>query len=102
MQPQATQEEQRGDTRREYRQIVFKRASIIKGTSTSEVRCTIRNQNSGGAALQVSPEARVPEEFLLYVPVDGVAYSAVLKWRSGERAGVAFVGSGPKPPLHYG
>ncbi|MER9689715.1 PilZ domain-containing protein [Mesorhizobium sp. M0139] len=67
--------------RRERRQRVLKGASIISGITNSEISCTIRNQNSGGAELIVTVESRVPERFVLYVPTDGVAYQAVLRWR---------------------
>jgi hypothetical protein len=70
-----------GEHRRERRQRVLKGAAIISGIANSEISCTIRNQNSGGAELKVPVEARVPERFVLYVPTDGVAYQAVLRWR---------------------
>ncbi|UCI22970.1 PilZ domain-containing protein (plasmid) [Mesorhizobium sp. B2-1-8] len=88
--------------RRERRQRVLKGAAIINGVTNSEISCTIRNQNSGGAELNVSVEARVPERFVLYVPTDGVAYQAVLRWRRNDRIGVQFTGTSPKPRLHYG
>ncbi|TGV64574.1 PilZ domain-containing protein, partial [Mesorhizobium sp. M00.F.Ca.ET.149.01.1.1] len=60
--------------RREHRQRVLKGAAIITSITNSEISCSIRNQHAGGAELKVPVEARVPPEFLLYVPVDGVAY----------------------------
>jgi hypothetical protein len=90
------------ENRREYRQRVLKGATIIKGISNSEIGCQVRNQHVGGAELRVSAEARVPEEFLLYVPADGLAYRSQLRWRKNERVGVQFTGSEPKPRLHYG
>lgn len=90
------------EQRCEYRHRVLKGATIIKGISNSEIRCTIRNQHTGGAELNVSAEARVPEGFLLYVPADGIAYRAVLRWRKNDRVGVQFMGTEPKPRLHYG
>jgi hypothetical protein len=88
--------------RRERRQRVLKGGTIITGTQNSEVSCTLRNQNDGGAELKVSPESRIPDHFLLYVPVDGVAYRAEVRWRRNERIGVRFTGTEPKPKLHYG
>ncbi|TPM19223.1 PilZ domain-containing protein [Mesorhizobium sp. B2-3-5] len=81
---------------------MLKRAAIINGITTSEISCTIRNQNSGGAELKMPMEARVPERFVLYMPTDGVAYQAVLRWRRNDRIGVHFTGTLPKPRLHYG
>lgn len=87
---------------RERRPRVLKRASILTGITNSEVSCTIRNMHSHGAELIVAPESRVPNEFLLYVPVDGVAYRATVRWRKGVNIGVAFSGTEPKPAWHYG
>jgi len=74
--------------RREYRQRVLKGTTIIKGLGNSEIGCQVRKEHTGGAALRVRPESRVPEEFVLYVPRDGL--------------GVQFTGSGPKPRQHHG
>lgn len=52
------------ENRRERRQRVLKGAAIINGTNDSEISCTIRNQNSGGAELKVPVEAFVPERFV--------------------------------------
>ncbi|TGU68390.1 PilZ domain-containing protein, partial [Mesorhizobium sp. M1C.F.Ca.ET.144.01.1.1] len=54
------------------------------------------------AELQVSIDARVPNEFLLYIPTDGVGYKAVVQWRRGDKLGVMFLGTEPKPHWHYG
>jgi len=88
--------------KREHRHRVLKGGTIICGIQNSEVSCTLRNQNAGGAELKVAPESRVPDRFLLYVPVDGVAYRAEVRWRRADRVGVRFTGTEPKPRLHYG
>lgn len=88
--------------RREHRQRVLKGATIITSITNSETSCTIRNQHAGGAELKVPLEAKVPSEFLLYVPVDGVAYRCVMRWRKNGRIGVQFTGTESKPRLHYG
>lgn len=90
------------ENRREHRQRVLKGASILNGIAFSEVKCTVRNQHANGAELRVSPEARVPQEFLLYVPVDGIGYRCSLRWRKADRVGVKFLGTEPKPHWHYG
>jgi hypothetical protein len=87
---------------RSHRPRVLKGGTIIFGPNNSEVSCTVRNQHAGGAELQVCPEARAPVEFLLYVPVDGVAYRSVVKWRRKDRIGVEILGTEPKPRFHYG
>ena len=86
---------------RTHRPRVLKGATIISGDENSEISCTIRNQHAGGAELRVPVEARVPQTFLLYVPVDGISYRAVVKWRRNDRVGVAFEGTAPKPRFHY-
>ena len=98
----APAEEPDPQRRRQHRQRVLKRAAILNGINQSEIQCTLRNMHEGGAELQVPAEVAVPQEFLLYVPLDGVAYRAVLRWRSGSRIGVMFTGTEPKPRWHYG
>jgi hypothetical protein len=84
------------------RQRVLKGASILRGIASSEIRCTVRNMHKHGAELKVPLEAPLPQEFLLYVPVDGVAYRSQVRWRKGDRVGVVFEGTEPKPSWHYG
>jgi hypothetical protein len=55
---------------------------------------------SEAAAELICPST--PAEFLLYVPVDGVAYRSILRWREKDRVGIQFTGTEPKPKLHYG
>ena len=88
--------------RDKHRQRVLKGATILTGVTNSEVKCMVRNMHAEGAELKVSPDARVPDEFLLYVPVDGIAYKAVVRWRREDRIGVMFAGTEPKPHWHYG
>ncbi|RUW81896.1 PilZ domain-containing protein [Mesorhizobium sp. M1E.F.Ca.ET.063.01.1.1] len=90
------------ESRDKHRQRVLKGAAILTGVNNSEVKCTVRNMHPGGAELKVAPESRVPDHFLLYVPVDGVAYRAEVRWRRNDRVGVKFTGIEPKPKLHYG
>lgn len=87
---------------REHRRRVLKGASILSGINNSVVYCTIRNMHNNGAELKVSVEARIPNEFLLYVPTDSVCYRATLRWRTLDRCGVQFTGTEPKPAWHYG
>ena len=87
---------------REHRQRVLKGASILSGINNSAINCTIRNMNRGGAELRVPLGVPIPQEFLLYVPVDGVGYRASIRWRRLERVGVAFSGTEPKPSWFYG
>lgn len=90
------------DMRREHRRRVLKGASILNGVSNSEIKCSIRNMHQDGAELDVPVGAPVPAQFLLYVPLDGVAYRATVAWRKDKRIGVSFSGKEPKPGWHYG
>ena len=90
------------ELRNKHRQRVLKGATILLGLTNSEVKCTVRNMHAGGAELKVPIDARVPDEFLLYVPVDGIAYRSEVCWRRNDRVGVKFTGTEPKPKLHYG
>ena len=90
------------ENRREHRQRVLKGATILAGISSSEIKCVVRNQHRNGAELKVDIDSHVPQEFLLYVPVDGTAYRCETRWRRGERVGVMFTGTEPKPHWHYG
>ena len=90
------------ELRNKHRQRVLKGATILLGLTNSEVKCTVRNMHAGGAELKVPIDARVPDEFLLYVPVDGIGYKAIVRWRRDDRIGVEFTGTAPKPHWHYG
>ncbi|MBO6716766.1 MAG: PilZ domain-containing protein [Rhizobiaceae bacterium] len=87
---------------RQRRPRVLKGASILSGIKNSEIGCTVRNMHEQGAELRVPAEMTVPDQFLLYVPVDRTAYRCELRWRAGERCGVEFRGTAPKPHWHYG
>ncbi|MFU0503198.1 PilZ domain-containing protein [Pseudaminobacter sp. NGMCC 1.201702] len=90
------------DMRREHRRRVLKGASILTGISNSEIKCVVRNMHQNGAELDVPVGAPVPAEFLLYVPIDGIAYRSTVVWRKDKRIGVSFSGKEPKPSWHYG
>ncbi len=90
------------EQRQDNRKRVLKGASILLGISQSEIACMVCNMSESGAELKVPIDARVPEQFLLYVPLDATAYRCALEWRAGDRAGVSFRGTEAKPHWHYG
>ena len=90
------------ESRHRRRQRVLKGGAILTGVAQSEIKCEIRNMSKSGAELKVAIDSPVPQEFLLYVPVDGVAYRATVRWRKQDRIGVEFTGAEPKPHWHYG
>jgi PilZ domain-containing protein len=87
---------------RDHRSRVLKGGSIITGIRNSEIGCMLRNQHENGAELKIPVEARIPDKFLLYVPLDGTSYRCEVRWRRNDRMGVKFTGLEPKPKLHYG
>ncbi len=89
-------------TDREHRKRVLKRASIIIDVDTSEIVCSVRNQTANGAELRVPLGSQAPDEFLLYIPLDRIAYNCAVRWREDDRIGVEFMGTAPKPHWHYG
>lgn len=92
----------RSEHQRERRQRVLKGAAILIDVNTSEIKCTVRNMHEHGAELRVPLGTYIPSEFLLYVAVDGIGYRSIVRWRSGDRVGVMFTGTEPKPHWHYG
>lgn len=88
--------------RASHRSRVLKQGSIIRGINHSEFPCIIRNMSENGAELKVGIDQEVPEEFLLYVRHDGMAYRCKKVWRDGTRVGVAITGTDAKPAWHYG
>jgi hypothetical protein len=88
--------------RRTHRHRVLKGASILQTISDNEIKVTIRNMHEHGAELRVPMGVPIPAEFLLYVPVDAIGYQCVVRWQSGDRLGVQFLGTEPKPHWHYG
>ena len=87
---------------REHRPRVLKGAAILGDVNTSEIKCLVRNMHDNGAELKAPLGVQIPNEFLLYVAVDGTAYKCTVRWRDGQRIGVRFVGTEPKPGWHYG
>lgn len=90
------------EQRQEHRQRVLKGAVALMDINASEVHCTIRNMHSRGAELRVAHGCHLPNDFLLYVPIDATAYRSNVRWRLRERIGVEFIAREPKPAWHYG
>lgn len=90
------------ERRHEHRHRVLKGASILQSINDNEIKVTIRNMHENGAELRVPAGVRIPPEFLLYVPIDGIGYRSVVRWRSGDRIGVQFLRKEAKPHWHYG
>ncbi len=74
------------------RQAVDMHGKILRGDSLPESICSIRNMSMMGAELRVGADQTFPEEFLLFVRVDGRTYRCRQHWREGTRLGVEFIG----------
>jgi hypothetical protein len=97
------QEQPEAKHERLHRNRVLKGATIIRGITNSEISCVIRNMHKDGAELRLAAaDSVIPQQFLLYVPADGLAYSCGIRWRLGSRVGVELYGTEPKPRHHYG
>ena len=55
-----------------------------------KVTCTLRDLSLTGASLEVSDPGRIPENFMLVVPEDGLKVSCRIVRRTDFRIGVAF------------
>jgi hypothetical protein len=96
-----TQESEHPNQPREHRQRVLKGASIILGVNESEISCTVRNMNSGGAELRVPFDAVLPQEFLLFISIDNATWRCEQRWRMKDRMGIRFIEPARKPSWHY-
>jgi hypothetical protein len=76
------------ETRIATRHRVQKAATIEFGGV--EVDCTVRNLSTTGALLEVSNLVRIPPEFTLVVPGDGLRLPCAIVWRTEYRMGVHF------------
>ena len=76
------------ETRIAIRHRVQKAATIEFGGVA--VNCTIRNLSTTGALLELSSAVRIPAEFSLVVPGDGLHLPCAVVWRTEYRMGVHF------------
>ena len=76
------------ETRIAVRHRVLKAATIEFGGIA--IDCTIRNLSTTGALLELSSAVRIPAEFPLVVPGDGLHLPCAVAWRTEYRMGVHF------------
>ena len=76
------------ETRAATRYRVMKHARIEHGGD--RVNCIIRDLSLTGASLEVADPARIPANFTLVVPEDGLRLSCRIVRRTVFRIGVAF------------
>jgi hypothetical protein len=76
------------ETRAATRYRVMKSARIEHGGE--HISCTLRDLSLTGASLEVFDPARIPTNFTLVVPEDGLKLSCRIVRRTEFRIGVAF------------
>jgi len=81
------------DARQDRRTPALKGATIRRGDGKPGGNCLIRNISGEGAELEIAGHIRVPPNFTLEVPHEGIAYKAEVRWRDEGRIGVAFTGT---------
>ena len=76
------------ETRAAPRVRVMKPAKIEYGGD--KYLCTVRDISTTGAALDFPDLIRIPNEFTLILPADGLRLLCRVVWRGAYRVGVAF------------
>jgi hypothetical protein len=76
------------ETRKAPRHRVLKAGTIEFGGGA--IDCTIRNLSGTGAALEITSQLGIPEQFTLVVPADALHLHCHIVWRKERRIGVAF------------
>ncbi len=81
------------DAREQDRADLLKGATIERADGKPDVRCLITNISSDGAELALDAGQRAPDQFVLHVPHEGMAYRAAVRWREEGKIGVMFHGA---------
>jgi hypothetical protein len=70
------------------------RAKVLKPGSAefngSAVHCMVRNISATGALLESAEAARIPTDFVLVLPFEGVRKPCHLVWRKNRKIGLRF------------
>jgi len=90
------------DKRNVARRRVLKDGRIILPGSRVTYDCAIRDTSENGARLRLQSDSiNLPPEFELVFVADGLAYSAVRKWRRGNEYGVTLAPQPRKVTVRY-
>lgn len=90
--------DQGGARRTGVRVRTLKAAQIVFRNYNCVIDCLLLNVSAGGAALQCSDPANVPDHFVLQLR-NGPRFSCEVCWRHGNKIGVRFLKSQPIPGL---
>ena len=81
------------DARQSPRSDALRGAMILDAAGKAANRCLVTNISPEGAELELVENVRVPPQFTLHIPHEGMAYRAQVRWRESGRIGVEFYGS---------
>ena len=80
------------------------RVYFIDGRKSKSLPCTIRDISYEGARIELSDPADIPDAIDLYIPRQHRMLHASVRWRHGNRVGVAFASvllNLTAPPTRY-
>ncbi|MEA3025339.1 MAG: hypothetical protein QOF91_624 [Alphaproteobacteria bacterium] len=66
------------------------KAGTISFNRDGGISCTVRNLSNAGANLEVASPVGIPDEFTLVIATDHASRQCRVRWRTGNRIGVAF------------
>jgi PilZ domain len=79
--------ERRGSPRRR----VLKGAIIAYGDRKITLPCTVRNLSASGARVRIEAAVSAPDNFILFIEMDGIEVDCEVVNRSGKDLGVKFI-----------
>lgn len=78
------------DRRRKSRLRSLLRGKIRSPRLVAAMDCIVADLSNDGARLRVTGGAAPPDQFQLFIPLDGTLREATVHWRLNEEIGVAF------------
>ena len=88
--------------RKHARHKVLKDGKIISSNMTCVTDVRIRDMSATGALIQLPANIHLPESFSLLVVNDRQLYSAIVRWRKRDTAGIEFLGEPRASSLRIG
>ena len=67
------------------------KAGTIAFNRAGGISCRVRNLNANGASLEVASPVGIPDNFILLIDGEAAKRPCVVRWRRGNRLGIAFV-----------
>ena len=89
------------ERRKEQRRKSLLGGKVIFGRRQSVMDCVVKNIAPHGALVVFPHTALTPSEFTLYIPHREETFTAKLKWRKSDRAGVTLSETEAGVPIEY-